>query len=155
MNPEPKNWETLYNKYPDLFVNRHKTRMESCMSFGVECDLGWYDIISNVCYMIKQHEENIKSQKEWNQKQNVNIKKEFGIKIEGDTADYFPVKFDQVKEKFGGLRIYFSGGDDYIEGLVAMAESISYKICEVCGERGNPNDKGWIRTLCEKCKSNI
>ena len=30
---------------------------------------------------------------------------------------------------------------------------MSYKICEVCGERGIPNENGWIRTLCENCKS--
>jgi hypothetical protein len=138
-----KNWETLYEKYSDLFVNRHKTRRESCLSFGVECDLGWYDLISSVCWMIKQHEDNIVNQTAWRQKENPDYKCEFS-----------PVNFDQIKEKFGGLRIYFSGGDDYVEGLVSMAEAMSYNICEVCGERGVPNKEGWIRTLCEKCKSN-
>jgi len=132
-----KSWNSLYEKYPNLFLNRNKTPMESCMSFGIECNLGWYDIISSLCWMIKQHEDNIE-----------NNKKHFP-----ETAkEYFPVYFDQVKEKFGGLRVYFSGGDDYVEGLVSMAESFSYKVCEVCGNKGKPNKGGWISTLCENCR---
>lgn len=140
---EEKKWKTLYEKYPYLFQNKDKTPMESCMSFGIECGLGWYDLISSVCYMINQHEENIESQTRWRQKEEPEYKN-----------DYFPVKFDQVKEKFGGLRIYFSGGDDYVEGLVSMAEAISYKTCEVCGNKGSPNKGGWISTLCDLHREN-
>ena len=70
-----------------------------------------------------------------------------------EELEYFPVKFDQVKEKYGGLRLYFSGGDSYIEGIIDMAEEYSYKICEVCGNKGKPNKEGWITTLCEICRS--
>jgi NADH pyrophosphatase NudC (nudix superfamily) len=92
--------------------------------------------------MIKQHEKNIVWQTEFKQKTDTEYK-----------SDYIPVKFDQVKEKFGGLRIYHSGGDDYIDGLIGMAESFSYKICEICGERGQPNKGGWISTLCDECRN--
>lgn len=140
-----KSWDNLYNKYPKLFINKNKTPMESCMSFGIECNLGWYELLSSLCHRITNHEENI----------------EFRIKVrnkngtENDEADlcYVPVTFDQVKEKFGGLRIYFSGGDDYVDGLVSMAEEYSYKICEVCGNSGKPNKGGWISTLCDKCRN--
>ena len=109
--------------------------MESCMSFGIECNIGWYDLISSVCHMIDQYEkyENYKVNNHENYK-------------------YHPVTFDQVKEKFGGLRIYFSGGDEYVSGLVAMAENFSYKTCEGCGQRGKSNKSGWIITLCDKCR---
>jgi hypothetical protein len=40
-------------------------------------------------------------------------------------------------------------GDEYIEGLVSMAEAMSYKICEVCGNKREANKGGWITTLCE------
>jgi hypothetical protein len=60
------------------------------------------------------------------------------------------VTFDQIKEKFGGLRIYFSGGDDYVSGVIGMAEDMSYKLCEVCGNKGNANKSGWIATLCDE-----
>jgi hypothetical protein len=138
--------ELLFNNYPVLFENRLKGCKESCLSFGVECGDGWYDIISSLCWMIAQHETNISNNKLYLEKNNPEKLK--------NTPEYFPVKFDQVKEKFGGLRVYFSGGDDYINGLVRMAESFSYKICEVCGEKGSPNKSGWISTLCEICKKN-
>jgi len=137
---EEKSWTTLYDKYPDLFQNRLKTPMESCLSFGVECNLGWYEIISSVCWMIKQHEDNKRYRKEY-------LEKNDPERLSSE-PEYFPVKFDQVKEKYGGLRLYFSG-DEYIEGLVSMAEAISGKICEVCGNKGQPNQGGWISTLCD------
>jgi hypothetical protein len=56
----------------------------------------------------------------------------------------------QVKEKFGGLRFYYDGGDEYIHGLVAMAESMSYVTCEVCGSPGRVYTDGWHATLCDK-----
>jgi hypothetical protein len=140
---ENKSWDTLYEKYPDMFSNRHKSPMESCMSWGCECSLGWYDILSSLCWMISQHEENIVWQTEYEQKSDPEYK-----------SNYVPFKFDQVKEKFGGLRVYYSGGDSYISGLVGMASTMSYKICEICGERGQPNKGGWIVTLCDKCRQN-
>lgn len=134
--------QQLYDKYPELFSNKDKSIMESCMAWGIECGDGWYDILSSLCWKIKQQEDNIRSQTEYKQQKDATY-----------TSDYYPVKFDQIKEKFGGLRVYFTGGDSYIEGLVSMAESFSYKICEVCGERGKPNKGGWISTLCDKCRN--
>jgi hypothetical protein len=139
MNSELQN--KLYEKYPQLFVNKDKTPMQSPMSFGIECGEGWYDILSSLCWMIKQHEENIAER--------VKIRNKFGTQNDGEDLDYSPVHFDQIKEKYGGLRVYFSGGDKYIEGLVSMAEAMSYKICDVCGNKGEANKKGWISTHCE------
>jgi len=139
MNSELQN--QLYEKYPQLFFNKDKTPMESPMCFGIECGEGWYDILSSLCWMIKQHEENISER--------IRIRNKVGTQNDKEDIDYFPVKFDQIKEKYGGLRVYFSGGDEYIEGLVSMAEAISYKICDVCGNKGEPNKDGWISTRCE------
>jgi hypothetical protein len=60
------------------------------------------------------------------------------------------VEVQQVKEKFGGLRFYFSGGDERIDGMVLMAEAIAERTCEVCGKPGRPREGGWIRTLCDE-----
>jgi hypothetical protein len=57
---------------------------------------------------------------------------------------------DQVKEKFGTLRFYYTGGDDYVAGLVAMAESMSGVTCEMCGTLGKKQGGSWIKTLCEQ-----
>jgi len=136
MSPELEN--KLYEKYPDLFANKNKTVMESCMAWGCECGDGWYDIISTVCWMIKQHEDNVRWQTEYKQKNDPNYK-----------SEYSSVKFDQVKEKFGGLRIYHSGGDEYVEGLISLAEAYSYHICDICGNKGESNKQGWISVRCE------
>ena len=133
----------LYEKYPQLFSNRTKSPMESCMSWGIECNNGWYELLSSLCWRISQHEQNIETRKRILADQPETIKEELA---------YISVKFDQVKEKFGGLRVYFTGGDDYVDGVVSMTEEYSYKVCEVCGNAGKPNKDGWITTLCDNCR---
>ena len=59
------------------------------------------------------------------------------------------VTIDQIKEKFGCLRFYYSGGDEYISGMVTLAESMSGVTCEECGSIGERRSGGWIRTLCD------
>jgi hypothetical protein len=38
-----------------------------------------------------------------------------------------PVQIDQVKEKFGTLRFYYSGGDAEVDGMVKFAEYLCNK----------------------------
>jgi len=59
------------------------------------------------------------------------------------------VKVRQVKEKFGGLRFYYDGGDEYISGMETMAEAWASYSCEECGAPGTRRSGGWIRTLCD------
>jgi hypothetical protein len=63
-----------------------------------------------------------------------------------------PLVFSQVKEKFGTLRIYSYGGDQFCEGVIAMAERMSAVTCEHCGLPGKINNNGWITTLCSSCR---
>jgi len=58
----------------------------------------------------------------------------------------------QIKEKFGTLRLYHDGGDDYCRGVVEMAEVMSGCTCEICGSPGRTAGAGWIRTLCDPCR---
>lgn len=136
--------QKLFTDFPLLFDNRHKSPMESCLAFGLEIGDGWYDLVRSVCWMIKQHEDNKRWQKEWREKQTQEIQDSMG-----EEPKYFPVKFDQVKEKYGGLRIYHSGGDEYVEGLISLAEAYSYHICDICGNKGESNKQGWISVRCE------
>ena len=92
---------------------------------------GWLDLVTSICYTINSHEKAL--EQKW--KENV---------------DY--VVFQQLKEKFGVLRVYYIGGDEYIHGAVRMAENYSSKVCEQCGNPGKPTKVGWIRTLCDKCE---
>jgi hypothetical protein len=67
-----------------------------------------------------------------------------------DVPELVPqVTLDQVKEKFGTLRFYYTGGDDYISGLVSMAEAMTEVTCEECGKPGTQTKGGWIKTACE------
>ena len=65
-------------------------------------------------------------------------------------SDY---RFVQIKEKFGGLRIYTDPYVEDLQGFIKEAESKSFKTCEKCGdtETAMIRGKGWIQTLCEKC----
>lgn len=62
------------------------------------------------------------------------------------------VVFEQVKEKFGGLRIYARGYDEYVSGLLSMADAMSYITCEDCGKPGKRGGSGWVATLCDECR---
>jgi hypothetical protein len=55
----------------------------------------------------------------------------------------------QIKEKFGGLRFYFSGTDEMHE-RVRVAEAQAEVTCEGCGAPGKQRDGGWIKTLCDE-----
>lgn len=66
----------------------------------------------------------------------------------------------QIKEKFGTLRFYATGGDDSgkIFKMIGEAEVESGFICEDCGTRENVETKAkpgktWIFTLCEPCRN--
>ena len=93
----------------------------SPMCFGLEVGDGWAGIISTMCWILNQR----------------------------DTDKKF--RFDQVKEKFGLLRAYHSGGSEYMAGVVRMAEDMSGRTCEVCGQPGEQRKGGWIKTLCDRC----
>lgn len=85
--------------------------------------------------------------------------------------------FDQVKEKFGMLRVYYTinpttlddqdwnghqrPSNDEINGLVhgviAMAETISVTTCQSCGADGKlcTSERGWLRVSCDDCRKPV
>ena len=112
----------------------NQKEMVSPIQFGFECGDGWYMLLNELMDNIANHIENTNR---------------FNLK-EGQSE--LKIEITQIKEKFGGLCFYFHGGDEYIDGMVRMAESLSYKICESCGTTKNIGyTKGWITTLCEDC----
>ena len=121
----------LCEKYPKMMVNRDKSMMETCMCWGFECGDGWFNILDQLMGNIQHHID-------WkNRKEEVVAQ----------------VTLDQVKEKFGTLRFYYSGGDDAIDGMVRMAESMSGVTCEECSAPAQTHGPGWIRTICEPCET--
>lgn len=127
--------EALCAKYPKIFANRHGDMKETLMCWGFEHGDGWYQILDSLC-------ANIQSHIDW---QNENFAKGYPH-YEKPVPQVVAV---QVKEKFGGLRFYYEGGDDVIDGMVRMAESWAINSCEECGIPGTQNSRGWIKTLCE------
>ena len=120
----------LCERYPKMMVNRHKNMQETAMCWGFECGDGWYNILNALMGNIQGHID-------WKNKKEEVVPQ---------------VTLDQVKEKFGTLRFYYTGGDDYIRGLVSMAESMSAVTCEECGNPGEQTRGGWIKTICAPCE---
>lgn len=80
-----------------------------------------------------------------------------------DHPSYIPVRFVQIKEKFGGLRAYYEGGyfpdgiTKPIASIVAQAETESMTTCDVCGSTitdpaSLTTKRGWIHTACNNCR---
>lgn len=104
------------------FFKPEKGPMETLMCFGLECDEGWYDILDRLFKAI------------------TDLKPEKTFEV------------IQVKEKFGGLRVYCDYSTDEIEDLIMKAEEESYRTCEICGKPGKMcSDGGWMKTLCPDC----
>jgi hypothetical protein len=94
---------------------------------GFAVGAGWYPILEELCASIQHHID-------WKNRQSAVVPQ---------------VTVGQIKEKFGGLRFYYEGGDHVIEGMVRMAESWADHSCETCGGPGKRRDGGWIKTLCD------
>jgi hypothetical protein len=60
----------------------------------------------------------------------------------------------QVKEKFGTLRFYTCGQNDEHEGMIGLAEAMSARLREVCGNRGRIVEDRWLRTRCPEHAKN-
>jgi hypothetical protein len=56
----------------------------------------------------------------------------------------------QVKEKWGGLRIYCGPCPDDFDKFLIEIEKKSFTMCESCGKAGQLRSGGWYRTLCDE-----
>ena len=125
MSPELA--DKLIQQYPEQFKNLKY----------LECDDGWYEILSRLCYI-------------------VNNRIDYKQRLNEPLESFY---WSQIKEKFGGLRAYCYGADEFINGAITMAESVSHITCEVTGEKGKIRYKkidengqsipAWVRTLCD------
>lgn len=160
-----ENLTNLLNKrFPHFFKHWRSERQYPDYKFGFECQDGWFNIIWQLCEQIDSHLRHCVQSNKFAAAQIEKINQghkdyahldEFGkqeaIKNwEAREVDVPEIQVQQVKEKFGTLRFYYSGGDSYIEGLVSFAEGMSAVTCEVCGERGKIRSASWVKTLCDK-----
>ena len=116
----------LHTEFPAMFANTYG---------GVAVGNGWWPIIYSLCKNIQSH---------------INWRNEQFIKYGYGELELIPqVTVEQIKEKFGGLRFYYSGGDSTVDGMVRMAEEWAAHSCEECGAPGVRRSGGWVRTLCD------
>lgn len=138
--------EALCAKYPEIFRDRHGDMTTTAMCWGFECGDGWYNIIDAFCQLSQARITQTNAHREVCKK-----KVEEGMM----SADLMPeeipqVVATQVKEKYGGLRFYYNGGDDVIDGFGMMAELMSTRTCETCGAPGKGRGKSWFYTACDE-----
>lgn len=119
----PEHDKLLCEKYPKLFAQRNKPMNETAMCWGFECGDGWFDLVDRLCSLLQ-----------WDIDHNRQPQ----------------IEVTQVKEKFGSLRFYTDVATDRQDGCISMAESMSSRICEVCGCPGATNTEGWLSTRCKK-----
>lgn len=123
---------SMEKEFPEMFAHPYG---------GFAIGPGWWPIIRSLCANIDYHTKYRNQTREQLLKDNP---------YNHPIPDYVePVVVAQIKEKFGGLRFYYDGGDDRICGMVRMAESWAARSCETCGAPGRSRDGGWIRTLCD------
>lgn len=98
---------------------------QSLLCFGFEISEGWFNILKDLVIKLSQ----IDTEKK--------------------------IRFVQVKEKFGQLRIYTGGyTTETIDDLIWKAEKLSSETCENCGKPSkNTNRNGWMSTVCVECES--
>ena len=148
MTPELE--QHIIEKYPLIFSQRCEMSISD----------GWFDIIDMLCNNIQHRIDNIAMRRkyaiEWNEDVNdpEYVWTKFGERREREVPELVEqVVATQIKEKFGTLRFYYNGGDEFIRGLDAMAASMTSRICEECGSPGTSRStkkQRWVRVLCEK-----
>lgn len=98
------------------------------MYFGIQILSGWYQIL----YRLSTFISTVVSEK---------------------NLDLEAYCYEQIKEKFGLLRVYMHGGmTEEMGEAIRRAEEESARTCEVCGREGQLENNGWLRTRCKDCE---
>jgi len=94
-------------------------------NLGISVGDGWYDLLDRLCATLQLESNRLGDQ----------------------------VYAEQVKEKFGGLRFYYTCNNyQAFDEFIQEAEKEAYKTCEFCGKPGKITQKGWVKVLCEACE---
>jgi hypothetical protein len=127
MSPERE--AAIFDRWPGWFVSKGDIS-RSLMGFGFQCEDGWFHLIFKLFDEIETLAAAL-NPTEW------------------------PIEIEQVKQKYGGLRIAASGTNDAIDAAIMAAEKQSLQTCEKCGGPGSLSRdvRGWFQTLCDACRS--
>lgn len=114
--------DKLFKKYPKMFKQED---LETHMCLSISVGSGWFWILDNLCNCIQNYINANRLQQ---------------------------VEAVQVKEKFAQMRFYVNNSNPTIDGMIRLAEAISYVTCEKCGSIEDiVHTSGWVKTLCGEC----
>ena len=160
--------EQLCRDFPEIFRDRHGSMATTAMCWGFDVGDGWEPMIRLLCSQIMQPVRRARDRVEdhermcaetpqdqwsdWMRRELTQEKLDEKRQELARALEQIPVAV-QVKEKFGGLRFYISGGDDRVWDLIAWAESLSYHVCQDCStmRTARLRNHGWMVTLCDAC----
>lgn len=115
--------DRLFQTYSILFERRLLPMKETCLCFGIETNDGWFPLLAKMCHELEQ------------------------LRLTTNPE----VRFEQIKEKFGSLRVYLESGNKDAYNIVSKYEKLSAITCEISGETGKLYIRnGWLKTLCEE-----
>jgi hypothetical protein len=117
--------QKLFERWPQWFNTKGDVR-HTLMSFGFQHDDGWFDILWRLCEDLEP------------------------LVAEFEATGECQFEILQVKEKFGGLRIYVNHANDAIRQRIETAMGESLRTCEICGQPGTLREGDWIKTLCDQ-----
>lgn len=122
----------LLELYPFLKVDPEYNYIESdetglYSEKGLYIPEGWYDLFLDCCAELRE------------------------ALLETNELNEF--KINQLKEKYGEMRIYTNFTNDKIGEIIRRYEIISQFTCCVCGKIARYESKGWICPFCEDCKT--
>lgn len=70
---------------------------------------------------------------------------------EGGLKAILRFRITQIKEKWGYLHLYYTGGGEEVDKVISRYEKISPKTCVVCGKPATWVTTSWICPYCDDC----
>jgi len=165
----------IVKKCPELFRDYKGDPMQTCLAWGIECGDGWFKILDHLFgYLTNLMKSKlfVKYSEEYREAH----KNEEGFYRNHYEYQFLPpqIVLDQVKEKFGTLRVYYhtvfedlpedvwtnldhndfqkvmDRYEERINSAIHFAEYQTRVTCEVTGKDGKLYAKGWHTVLCDE-----
>ena len=176
MKVEMNKYSTIIKRYKYMFTLMDVKKPRYPISFGFECGMGWFDILSNL--FDKMAEIDTKQELTIFQ-----VKEKFGTlqvyinnypspsridkAIEWTLNKYnkfvrFFVNTFKLDKLFNEINFhklytyYIPRKQRQIQKIIDRAEDLSARTCECCGNRETAelrSDGGWVHCICESCQN--
>lgn len=131
---KPENLNDLIIKYPKIF----ELMNEGFYRISSDLPKQWVDIVDQLCSAMQSYTDDVTTFEK------------------GKRSHPQQTICTQIKEKYGGLRFYTTGGTKETEGMIYMAEDMCDKVCQACGSTNDvqppKNPRAWVVRLCKTCR---